>query len=66
MKPTAKHPAGMYEKAVAIVREDRRASTSYLQRRMQIGYTMAGDLIEAMEKNGVITEANHLGKREIL
>jgi S-DNA-T family DNA segregation ATPase FtsK/SpoIIIE len=49
-----------------IVRRDRKASTSYLQRRLQIGYNRAATLIERMEKEGVISEANAAGKREIL
>jgi len=56
----------LYDKAVAIVLRDRKASTSYVQRRLQIGYNRAATLIERMEEEGVISAANHAGKREIL
>lgn len=56
----------LYDKAVAIVIRDRKASTSYVQRRLQIGYNRAATLIERMEEDGVISPANHAGKREIL
>jgi len=57
---------GLFERAVEIVRRDRKASTSYLQRRLQIGYNRAATLIEKMEKAGIISEANAAGKRDIL
>ncbi|MDI3469575.1 MAG: DNA translocase FtsK [Pseudolabrys sp.] len=56
----------LYEQAVAIVRRDRKASTSYIQRRLQIGYNRAASLMERMEAEGVVGQANHAGKREIL
>jgi S-DNA-T family DNA segregation ATPase FtsK/SpoIIIE len=56
----------LYERAVAIVLRDKKASTSYVQRRLQIGYNRAATLIERMEMEGVISAANHAGKREIL
>jgi len=56
----------LYDKAVAIVLHDRKASTSYIQRRLSIGYNRAATLIERMEQEGVIGAANHAGKREIL
>ncbi len=56
----------MFERAIEIVRRDRKASTSYLQRRLQIGYNRAATLIEKMEKAGIISEANAAGKRDIL
>jgi len=56
----------LYDKAVAIVISDKKASTSYIQRRLAIGYNKAASLIERMEKEGVISSANHSGKREIL
>ena len=56
----------LYDKAVAVVLRDRKASTSYVQRRLQIGYNRAATLIERMEDEGVISPANHAGKREIL
>ncbi len=56
----------LFERAVEIVQRDRKASTSYLQRRLQIGYNRAATLIEKMEKAGIISEANAAGKRDIL
>ena len=56
----------LYDRAVAIVIQDGKASTSYIQRRLQIGYNRAATLIEKMEQEGVISAANHAGKREIL
>src|SRR5689334_3772766 len=56
----------LYDKAVAIVLRDRKASTSYIQRRLSIGYNRAASLIERMEKEGLVGPANHAGKREIL
>ncbi|WP_245417971.1 DNA translocase FtsK [Cohaesibacter celericrescens] len=56
----------LYDKAVDIVIRDRKASTSYIQRRLSIGYNRAATLIEQMEQEGVISAANHAGKREIL
>jgi S-DNA-T family DNA segregation ATPase FtsK/SpoIIIE len=56
----------LYDKAVHIVLSDKKASTSYVQRRLAIGYNKAASLIERMEKEGVISPANHSGKREIL
>jgi DNA segregation ATPase FtsK/SpoIIIE, S-DNA-T family len=56
----------LYDQAVAIVLRDKKASTSYVQRRLGIGYNRAASLIERMENEGVISEANSSGKREIL
>nr|WP_205305376.1 DNA translocase FtsK [Parvibaculum indicum] len=56
----------LYDKAVAIVARDKRASTSYIQRRLQIGYNRAARLIEMMEEQGVVSPPNHQGKREVL
>ena len=56
----------LYEQAIAIVVRDKKASTSYLQRRLSIGYNRAADLIDRMEGEGVISPANHAGRREIL
>jgi S-DNA-T family DNA segregation ATPase FtsK/SpoIIIE len=55
-----------YDQAVAVVLRDGKASTSYIQRRLGIGYNRAASLIERMENEGVISAANHAGKREIL
>jgi S-DNA-T family DNA segregation ATPase FtsK/SpoIIIE len=56
----------LYDQAVAVVTRDRKASTSYIQRRLQIGYNRAASLIERMEQEGVVSAANHAGKRDIL
>ena len=56
----------LYDQAVAVVLRDRKASTSYVQRRLGIGYNRAASLVERMEKEGLIGAANHSGKREIL
>ncbi len=58
--------ADLYQQAVAVVTRDRKASTSYIQRRLQIGYNRAASLMERMEKEGIIGQPNHAGKREIL
>ena len=57
---------GLYRKAVQIVKRDRKASTSYIQRSLRIGYNRAAILTEKMEKEGIISPPNHSGKREIL
>ncbi len=62
----AEDGADLYQQAVAIVLRDKKASTSYVQRRLQIGYNRAASLIERMEKEGIVSPANHAGKREIL
>jgi S-DNA-T family DNA segregation ATPase FtsK/SpoIIIE len=56
----------LFAQAVAIVKRDRKASTSYIQRRLQIGYNRAASLMERMEQEGIVGQANHAGKREIL
>jgi S-DNA-T family DNA segregation ATPase FtsK/SpoIIIE len=56
----------LYDRAVAIVARDRKASISYVQRKLQIGYNRAARLMERMEAEGVVSQANHSGKREIL
>ena len=56
----------LFQQAVAIVKRDRKASTSYIQRRLQIGYNRAASLMERMELEGIVGAANHAGKREIL
>jgi S-DNA-T family DNA segregation ATPase FtsK/SpoIIIE len=56
----------LFSQAVAIVKRDRKASTSYIQRRLQIGYNRAASLMERMELEGIVGQANHAGKREIL
>ncbi|MEA2991555.1 MAG: segregation ATPase FtsK/SpoIIIE, family [Alphaproteobacteria bacterium] len=56
----------LYQQAVQVVTRDRKASTSYIQRRLQIGYNRAASLMERMEHEGVVGQPNHAGKREIL
>ncbi|WP_322514983.1 DNA translocase FtsK 4TM domain-containing protein [Rhodopseudomonas palustris] len=56
----------LFQQAVAIVKRDRKASTSYIQRRLQIGYNRAASLMERMELEGIVGQPNHAGKREIL
>jgi S-DNA-T family DNA segregation ATPase FtsK/SpoIIIE len=56
----------LYDRAVAIVLRDKRVSTSYIQRRLSVGYNKAASLIERMEKEGVVSAPSHSGKREIL
>ena len=56
----------LYDQAVAIVARERKASTSFIQRHLNIGYNRAAKLIEQMEKQGVVGPANHVGKREVL
>jgi len=58
--------ADLYDQAVAVVTRDRKASTSYIQRRLQIGYNRAASLMERMEREGVVGAPNHAGKRDIL
>jgi S-DNA-T family DNA segregation ATPase FtsK/SpoIIIE len=56
----------LYQQAVQIVTRDKKASTSYIQRRLQIGYNRAASIMERMEQEGIVGQANHAGKREIL
>ena len=56
----------LYDQAVALVCRERKASTSFVQRHLQIGYNRAARLIERMEAEGVVSQANHVGKREVL
>ena len=56
----------LYEKAVKVVLRDKKCSTSYIQRRLSIGYNRAASLVERMEQEGLVGAANHVGKREIL
>lgn len=68
MTPNAGKPSGdeLYDRAVAIVARDQKASTSYVQRQLQIGYNRAANIIDKMEREGVVSSANHVGKREVL
>jgi S-DNA-T family DNA segregation ATPase FtsK/SpoIIIE len=56
----------LFDTAVAIVIKDRKCSTSYIQRKLGVGYNKAAKLVEQMEEQGVVSMANHVGKREIL
>ena len=56
----------LFDQAVAVIARDRKVSTSYLQRRLQIGYNRAASLVEKLEDEGLVSPANHAGKREVL
>lgn len=56
----------LYNQAVELVMREDKASTSFIQRHLQIGYNKAAGIIELLEKNGVVSQANHVGKREVL
>ncbi|MGE5478423.1 MAG: DNA translocase FtsK, partial [Bacteroidales bacterium] len=56
----------LYDQAVALVAREGKASTSFIQRHLQIGYNRAARLIERMETEGVVGKPNHVGKREVL
>jgi S-DNA-T family DNA segregation ATPase FtsK/SpoIIIE len=57
---------GLFEEAVKVVMRDKKCSTSYIQRRLGVGYNRAASLVERMEKEGMVGAPNHVGKREIL
>jgi S-DNA-T family DNA segregation ATPase FtsK/SpoIIIE len=57
---------GLYDQAVSVVAREGKASTSFIQRHLNIGYNRAAKLIEQMEKEGIVGAANHVGKREVL
>ena len=56
----------LYDKAVSIVCREKKASTSFIQRHLQIGYNRAARIIEKMEAEGIVSPANHVGRREVL
>ena len=56
----------LYNTALEIVKSERKASTSFLQRKLQIGYNRAARMIDQMEESGIVSKANHTGKREVL
>jgi len=62
----AEEGGDLYDRAVAIVLRDKKCSTSYIQRRLSVGYNKAASLVERMEQEGVVSAPNHAGKREIL
>jgi S-DNA-T family DNA segregation ATPase FtsK/SpoIIIE len=56
----------LYSQAVDIIKSEGKASTSFLQRKLQIGYNRAARIIDMMEDKGIVSKANHVGKREVL
>jgi len=56
----------LYQSALEIIRSERKASTSFLQRKLQIGYNRAARIIDMMEADGIVSKANHVGKRDVL
>jgi S-DNA-T family DNA segregation ATPase FtsK/SpoIIIE len=56
----------LYQQAVEIIRSEGKASTSFLQRKLQIGYNRAARIIDMMESDGIVSKANHVGKRDVL
>ena len=56
----------LYQQALEIIRSEGRASTSFLQRKLQIGYNRAARIIDMMETDGIVSKANHVGKRDVL
>ena len=56
----------LYETALEIIKSEKKASTSFLQRKLQIGYNRAARIMDMMEEKGVVSKANHVGKREVL
>jgi S-DNA-T family DNA segregation ATPase FtsK/SpoIIIE len=56
----------LYQSALEIIRNEGKASTSFLQRKLQIGYNRAARIIDMMEADGVVSKANHVGKRDVL
>ena len=56
----------LYTQAVGIIKSEGKASTSFLQRKLQIGYNRAARIIDMMEEKGIVSKANHVGKREVL
>ena len=56
----------LYQAALDIIRSEGKASTSFLQRKLQIGYNRAARIIDMMESDGIVSKANHVGKREVL
>jgi S-DNA-T family DNA segregation ATPase FtsK/SpoIIIE len=56
----------LYSQALEIIKTEGKASTSFLQRKLQIGYNRAARIIDMMEEKGIVSKANHVGKREVL
>ncbi len=64
--PGAQSGELLYDEALALVAREGKASTSFIQRHLQIGYNRAARIIESMEANGVVSKANRVGRREVL
>ena len=56
----------LYQQALEIIQSEGKASTSFLQRKLQIGYNRAARIIDMMEEDGIVSKANHVGKRDVL
>ena len=56
----------LYQTAIEIIKSEGKASTSFLQRKLQIGYNRAARIIDMMESDGIVSKANHVGKRDVL
>ena len=56
----------LYQTALDIIKSEGKASTSFLQRKLQIGYNRAARIIDMMEEEGIVSKANHVGKRDVL
>ena len=56
----------LYEQALDIIKSEGKATTSFLQRKLQIGYNRAARIIDMMEADGIVSKANHVGKRDVL
>ena len=56
----------LYNQALEIIKSEGKASTSFLQRKLQIGYNRAARIIDMMEEKGIVSKANHVGKRDVL
>jgi S-DNA-T family DNA segregation ATPase FtsK/SpoIIIE len=64
--PSSSKKDELYQTALDIIRSEGKASTSFLQRKLQIGYNRAARIIDMMEADGVVSKANHVGKRDVL
>ena len=64
--PNSENNDELYDRALELIKSEGKASTSFLQRKLQIGYNRAARIIDAMEANGEVSKANHVGKRELL
>ena len=56
----------LYQEALEIIKSEGKASTSFLQRKLQIGYNRAARIVDMMEAEGIVSKANHVGKRDVL